>query len=159
MYTARLFTVAICPAAEPINVEVFVTAFEFALENWPLVAAFFGLIVAYFVVNALAGGKSISVHQVTRSVNQGNALLLDIRDANEFKSGHITGAINIPFGAISARVEELEKHRGKQIILVDKLGQHAGDVAKQLKPLGFDVVRLGGGMSEWTHQSLPVVKK
>ncbi|HMW73477.1 MAG TPA: rhodanese-like domain-containing protein [Cellvibrionaceae bacterium] len=135
------------------------TAFDFALENWPLVAAFGGLIVAYFVVNSAAGGKSISVHEVTRLVNQGNALLLDVREANEFKAGHITGAINIPFGAVSARVEELEKHRGKHIILVDKIGQHAGEVAKQLKAQGFDVVRLGGGMSEWTHQSLPVVKK
>ena len=49
------------------------SGFEFALENWPLVAAFLGLIVAYFVVNSVAGGKSISVHEVTRLVNQGNA--------------------------------------------------------------------------------------
>lgn len=134
-------------------------AFEFALENWPLVAAMAALILAYFVVNSVAGGKSISVHEVTRLVNQGNALLLDIRDANDFKSGHITGAMNIPFAAINTRIDELEKHRSKCVILVDKLGQHAGDVAKQLKTKGFDVVRLGGGMSEWLHQSLPVVKK
>jgi rhodanese-related sulfurtransferase len=136
-----------------------VIAFDFALENWPLVAAMVALIVAYFAVNAVAGGKSISVHEVTRLVNQGDALLLDIREANEFKAGHITGAMNIPFGAVSTRVTELEKYRAKRIILVDKLGQHASDVAKQLKVLGFDVVRLGGGMSEWAHQSLPVVKK
>jgi rhodanese-related sulfurtransferase len=159
MYTARLFTAASLGGSGSIYVEVSVTAFDFALENWPLVAAFFGLIVAYFVVNSVAGGKSISVHEVTRLVNQGSALLLDIREANEYKAGHITNAVNIPFGAVSARVGELEKYRDKKIILVDKIGQHAGDVAKQLKVLGFDVVRLGGGMSEWTHQSLPVVKK
>lgn len=135
------------------------SGFEFALENWPLVAAFLGLIVAYFVVNSVAGGKSISVHEVTRLVNQGNAFLLDIREASEYKAGHITNAVNIPFAAVAGRVSELEKHRDKKIILVDKVGQHAGDVAKQLKVLGFDVVRLGGGMSEWAHQSLPVVKK
>lgn len=134
-------------------------AFEFALENWPWVAAMAALIVAYFVVNAAAGGKSISVHEVTRLVNQGEALLLDIRETNEYKAGHITGAMNIPFGAVNTRVSELEKYRAKRIILVDKLGQHASDVAKQLKVQGFDVVRLGGGMSEWSHQSLPVVKK
>jgi rhodanese-related sulfurtransferase len=139
--------------------EVIVIAFEFALENWPLVAAMAALIVAYFAVNAVAGGKSISVHEVTRLLNQGDALLLDIREANDFKTGHITGAMNIPFGAIVARVSELEKYRAKQIILVDKLGQHAADTAKQLKIQGFNVVRLGGGMSEWQHQSLPVVKK
>jgi rhodanese-related sulfurtransferase len=138
---------------------VFVIAFEFALENWPFVAALAVLIAAYFAVNAVAGGKSISVHEVTRLVNQGEALLLDIREANDFKGGHITGAMNIPFAAVTARISELEKHRSKRIILVDKLGQHAADVAKQLKTLGFDVVRLGGGMSEWLHQSLPVVKK
>ncbi|HEY6530413.1 MAG TPA: rhodanese-like domain-containing protein [Cellvibrionaceae bacterium] len=134
-------------------------AFEFALENWPFIAALAALVVAYFAVNSVAGGKSISVHEVTRLVNQGEALLLDIREANEFKAGHITGAVNIPFGAVNTRVSELEKFRAKRIILVDKLGQHASDVAKQLKVQGFDVVRLGGGMSEWTHQSLPVVKK
>jgi rhodanese-related sulfurtransferase len=158
MYTARLL-------GQPFNkacssyFEVTVIAFEFALENWPLIAAMAALILAYFVVNSVAGGKSISVHEVTRLVNQGDALLLDIRDANDFKTGHITGAMNIPFAAITTRISELEKHRSKRVILVDKLGQHAGDVAKQLKALGFDVVRLGGGMSEWLHQSLPVVKK
>ncbi|MEY4588235.1 MAG: hypothetical protein RL497_311 [Pseudomonadota bacterium] len=133
--------------------------FEFALENWPFIAAMVALIAAYFALNTLASGKSISVHELTQSVNQGEALVLDIREANDFKSGHITGAMNIPFSAVVTRISELEKYRSKRIILVDKLGQHTADVAKQLKTQGFDVVRLGGGMSEWQHQSLPVVKK
>ena len=125
------------------------SGFEFALENWPLVAAFLGLIVAYFVVNSVAGGKSISVHEVTRLVNQGNAFLLDIREASEAtRLGISPMRLIFPFAAVAGRVSELENTATK-IILVDKVGQHAGDVAKQLKVLGFDVVRLGGGMSEW----------
>ena len=48
--------------------------------------------------------------------------------------------------------------RQKLIVLVDQMGQHAGSAGKLLTKDGFNVRRLKGGMSEWQHQSMPVVQ-
>ena len=117
------------------------------------------LAMAYFVLESRKGGKPVSHHEVTRMINTDEGLLVDVRDASEFGGGHINGAVNIPHGSMATRYVELEKYRDKkQIIVVDKMGQHAGSSGKILRDHGFNVVRLQGGMSEWLNQNLPVVK-
>lgn len=132
---------------------------NFVVEQWVLVVALVVLAVAYFALNAGTSGKTVSIHEVTRLLNTENAILLDVRDAADFKAGHITGAININFTALAARLGELEKQRGKTIIVADKIGQQSAAAGKILLEKGFQVVRLSGGMSEWTAQNLPLVKK
>jgi rhodanese-related sulfurtransferase len=136
-----------------------VSALDFMAQEWMLISALAVLAVAYFVINSGQGGKSISVHDLSRLVNAGDAVLVDIREASEYKSGHITGAVNLPYGTLSTRLGELDKYKSKTLILVDKLGQHASASGKILQQEGFNVLRLGGGMSEWLHQNLPTVKK
>lgn len=131
----------------------------FASEQWLLVSILMGLMFLYIWTEKLKGGKAVSSHEVTRLLNSGDAVLLDVRDAKEYKAGHIVGAINIPFNSIATRAVELDKYQGKTIIVADKIGQHAGAVGKDLAQKGFEVRRLGGGMMDWQGQNLPVVKK
>ncbi|MGH1471862.1 MAG: rhodanese-like domain-containing protein [Cellvibrionaceae bacterium] len=95
---------------------------------------------------------------MTRLINSDEAVVVDVREAADYKAGHITNAINIPFNRINERWEELTPHKGKTIILVDKMGQHTGGVGNTLRTKEFQVGRLGGGMSEWQNQNLPVTK-
>jgi rhodanese-related sulfurtransferase len=83
-------------------------------------------------------------------------VVIDLRDAKEFREGHIVDALNIPFAKITDKMGELDKSR--PVVLVDKIGQHSAAIGRQLKQAGFQVNRLQGGMSEWTGSSLPVVK-
>ena len=131
---------------------------EFVAEQWPLVTILAVLVAAFLVFESRKGGTVVSHHQATRLLNDERALLLDIRDASEFKAGHITGAVNIPYASLGNRISELDKHKTKQIIVADKMGQHAGAAGKTLRDKGFDVARLQGGMAEWKHQNLPLVK-
>ena len=62
------------------------------------------------------------------------------------------------YAKTESRMSELHKHRGKLIVLVDQMGQHAGTAGKVLSKDGYDVRRLTGGMSEWQHQNMPVVQ-
>lgn len=132
--------------------------FTFLSEQWMLVSILIVLVCAYFYLESLKGGSSLGIHQVTRLLNSDDAVLLDIRETKDFKSGHIANAINIPFAKLAERASELNKHKEKTIILVDKMGQHAGASGKILQDQGFTVNRLQGGMSEWSSQNLPVVK-
>lgn len=130
----------------------------FLSEQWLLVSILAVLVSALVFVEGKRGGKPLSYHQVVRHVNAGDGLILDVREAKEYKAGHIVDSLNIPHAKLAERISELEKHKDKIIIVVDKMGQHAGAAGKVLKQNGFNVSRLQGGMSEWLGQNLPVIK-
>jgi len=129
----------------------------FMSEQWLLVTILAVLVSGLIVVEGKRGGDSLSFHQLTTLVNQGNAVVVDVRETKEFKTGHIVNALNIPHLKLGDRLGELNKHKEKTIIVVDKMGQHAGASGRLLKENGFNVNRLQGGMSEWQAQNLPVI--
>lgn len=117
------------------------------------------LIYAFVWRESTKGGKTISHHELTRMLNADEAVLLDVRDQKEYSTGHIAGALNIPYAKISEREPELTAYKEKAIVLVDKAGQHAGAAGRNLSKLGYRVNRLSGGMTDWLNEKLPVVKK
>ncbi len=131
---------------------------DFVSQQWPLFGVLAVLVAAFLTVESRKGGPKVSFHQATRLLNSDEAIVLDVRDASEYKAGHIVEAVNIPHAVLDKRSSELEKHKTKQIIIVDKMGQHAGAAGKILREKGYNVVRLQGGISEWTQQNLPLVK-
>lgn len=132
---------------------------DFIAEQWILVSTLAVLAGAFMWTEMHKGGKALSFHEVTRLLNKDEAVLLDVRDKKEFDTGHIVDSIHIAFPKLKERVNELEKHKARMIVVVDKIGQHAGAAGKILKDHGFNVVRLQGGIAEWTAQNLPLVKK
>ena len=131
--------------------------FVFIGEQWVLVCALLVLIYVFAFSEQKKAGKQLSVHELTRLLNNDEALLIDLRDSKEYATGCITGAINIPHAKLDGRIGELEKHRAQKIVLVDKIGQQAAPAGRKLRLAGYDVHRLRGGMGEWLHQSLPVI--
>lgn len=133
--------------------------FEFIGNHYILVSVFVFLLVAFVVNEGKRGGAAISPNNLVNLVNRNGAVVIDIRDKKDFGNGHIAGAMNIPFSSIDSRVGELESYKEKPIVLVCKMGQHAGSIGRKLKSQGFeDVRRLSGGMAEWGANSFPVVK-
>ena len=132
--------------------------FVFISEQWVLVSVFMVLVYLFAINERVKSGKPISPHVVTRMINTDDAVLVDIREAKEFKAGHIAGAINIPVAKIMDRIAELEPHREKAIIVADKVGQQSGAIGRKLQQKDFSVMRLTGGMMEWKNQNLPMVK-
>ena len=104
-------------------------------------------------------GKSVNTTEATRMINRENALILDIREQKEFSQGHIAGAYNLPASVFDKKLSELDRYKTHPVVVVCKMGTSARSIAKTLKKCGFEqVVRLAGGMSEWTASSLPVKK-
>lgn len=132
--------------------------FIFISEQFILVSVLLVLIYLFILNEKRRGGKSLNCNQVTQLLNQDKAVLIDLRDAAEYSAGHIVNALHIPYNKISERWEELLPHKEKQIVLVDKMGQHSGAAGNILRGKEFQVGRLQGGMAEWQGQNLPVVK-
>jgi rhodanese-related sulfurtransferase len=132
--------------------------FVFVSEQWVLVSLLAILVSALIVVEKKRAGVQLSSHEATRLLNDGSAVIVDLRESKEYSAGHIVDALNIPYAKLKDRAVELEKHKSKTIVLVDKMGQHTGAGVKQLGELGYECARLQGGMVEWQSQNLPVVK-
>jgi rhodanese-related sulfurtransferase len=134
--------------------------FEFVVNHYILVSLFVAFLLAIIVLESRRGGAKISAQGAVTLINKDEAVVLDIRDRKDFNEGRITGSVNIPLNSLKSRVNELSKHKDKQIIVVDKMGQHSAMAVKYLKEEGFtNVVRLNGGIADWKASNLPLVKK
>ncbi|MDZ5604950.1 rhodanese-like domain-containing protein [Pseudomonas sp. RP23018S] len=131
---------------------------QFASENLLLVTIFVVLLILLLLNELRRGGKSLSTGQLTALVNADNGVVIDVRSAKEYAAGHIVGALNIPHEKLLGRTAELEKHKGKTLILVDAMGQQAGTLCRELLKSGFNAARLSGGVSSWKADNLPLVK-
>jgi len=133
---------------------------EFLAREWLLVAALLTVVAMLVWHEARKAGPSVSPQQAITLVNAEEGLFVDLRDAGEFKQGHIVGAINIPATKLAERIAELEKYRDRPLVLVCKMGQQAGAAGKQLRAGGFQrVYKMSGGMMEWGSLQLPVVAR
>ncbi|GAB2746168.1 rhodanese-like domain-containing protein [Nocardioides pakistanensis] len=85
------------------------------------------------------------------------AVLLDVREPHEWKSGHAPKARHIPLGQLGSRVGELPRNR--EILVVCRSGARSARAAKLLSAQRGDVANVKGGMGAWARQGLPVVAK
>lgn len=133
---------------------------EFATNHYILVSAFFALLALLFLAETRRGGKKVSAQDLVTLLNRDAAVVLDIRDRKDFREGHIRESTNIPLASLKEREAELKKFKDKQVVVVDKAGQHSGIATKQLKEAGIEnVTRLAGGVTDWRGANLPLVKK
>ncbi len=101
----------------------------------------------------------LSPQALTQLINQNDAVLIDIRDAEVFKKGHITGAVNVPADQWDQKIRKLHRFKDKPVIVTCKLGQQASKAAEKLKAEGFtDLYVLKGGVQAWQEASMPLVK-
>lgn len=104
-------------------------------------------------------GKRASSLEVTQLINRGKTTILDVRDAAEFAKGHLRDAKHIPLSDLNARIGELDKSKGKTVVVVCQNGARADKAVKLLAAAGFDdVLSLDGGMTAWQAAGLPTAK-
>lgn len=93
--------------------------------------------------------NNILPREVQKRLEQGEKLnLLDVREQDEWESGHIPGAKHIPLGTIGERRKELDPD--KETIVICRSGNRSGLACEYLESMGYKVVNMQGGMSEWS---------
>jgi len=84
-------------------------------------------------------------------------VLIDVRAPNEYASGHVPRAVNIPVGEVAERLSELTSHEKQGVVLYCEQGGRALKAATILLSAGFRNVRhLKGDMSGWRAAGLPI---
>lgn len=73
---------------------------------------------------------------------QNGALLLDVREVDEYKSGHAKGSVNIPLFLLPTEMSRLD--RGKPIVVICLSGARSAQAVNLLKKQGFEAYNGGG---------------
>jgi rhodanese-related sulfurtransferase len=134
---------------------------EFITKNiyLVLIALVSGGMLIWPLVRRSAGGPSLSTLEATQLINRSDALVVDLRSAEDYAKGHILGARNIPLADLERRAGELEKLKAKPLILHCGDGNRAGGGIAVLRAKGFDKAHnLAGGYAAWLQAGLPVEK-
>lgn len=87
-----------------------------------------------------------------------NEIILDVRNPEEYFSGHVPGSINIPVDDLPGRLDELEGYQ--KIYVHCKMGGRAQRASEFLQQEGFDnlVCIAGSGMQAWIESGYPIEK-
>lgn len=104
--------------------------------------------------DSIGDAPHVNAHAAKAMVD-GGALLLDVREPDEWYTAHAPKAMFLPMGRVRARQEELPRDR--RIVVVCRSGGRSAAVTAALRRSGFDAVNLAGGMCAWAAAGLPVV--
>lgn len=102
------------------------------------------------------GMEPVEARDLLRRVREGRVTVLDVRPADEFRAGHIAGALSVPLRELRARIRELPKRkeivaycRGPYCVL-------AIQAVDALREAGLKASRLREGYPDWRAAGLPV---
>ena len=98
-----------------------------------------------------------SIDQVKEHLGNGNDyVLLDVREKDEYREGHLAGALSVPRGFLEIRVEQALPDKSKPIIAYCAGGTRSLLAAKQLREMGYEnVISMSGGYSAWKGAGYP----
>jgi len=136
---------------------------DFFARHWMLTSAavaLFVILVATEISRKMRKFKDVSPAEAARMVGDDDKLVLDVREPDEFKSGYLRGAKLIPVGALSERLDEIEKFKNKPVLVYCRSGNRSVTASNILTKAGFeDVSNLVGGITAWQADNYPVKKK
>ena len=132
---------------------------QFFMNNLFLFSLFFIfliILISYEYLHRHDSGKVISNAIASTKINNG-ALLIDLRNSEDFKKGHIAGAKNIESSRFSELKQKYIKNKNIDVILYDENGYSCKTKAKELVSDGFNVFTLKDGIFGWKAENLPLV--
>jgi molybdopterin/thiamine biosynthesis adenylyltransferase/rhodanese-related sulfurtransferase len=102
----------------------------------------------------------VSVQDVRGRIdNPDGATLLDVREKDEYRDGHLGGAISVPRGFLEMRIEETVPDKRTPIIAYCAGGTRSLIAARTLKEMGYsNVVSMTGGFTAWKNAGMPFVQ-
>ena len=101
-----------------------------------------------------AAVPEIDADEARQRVDDG-AVLLDVREPEEWNAGRVDGSLWIPMREIGARQGDLPGDT--PIVVICRSGHRSGKVVAALVQAGYDAVNLGGGIKAWDALGLPIV--
>ncbi|MFG2290215.1 ArsR/SmtB family transcription factor [Streptomyces sp. NPDC048595] len=101
-------------------------------------------------------GAHVSREELRARVAVGDVVVLDVRPVEEYRAGHIPGAVSLPVDELVDRVDELPEETDIVVYCRGEYCVLAHDAVRLLTDRGRRAIRLDDGMLEWRLAELPV---
>jgi rhodanese-related sulfurtransferase len=110
------------------------------------------------VADAKERVREITVLDIERTPLSSSTILIDIREASEWRGGHAAGAIHLSRGILEGEIDEKVPDLETPIVLYCAGGNRSALSADNLLKMGYkNVSSLAGGFREWQKARLPIV--
>jgi rhodanese-related sulfurtransferase len=132
---------------------------QFIVDNVVLITIAFvsGAMLLWPMIARRSGGPALDTLGATRLINDTGAVVLDVRSPEEFATGHLPNARNIPLAELEKRAGELPA--AKPVLVCCATGNTSAKASALLRRDGrADVFSLAGGLQGWRQAGLPLVR-
>jgi rhodanese-related sulfurtransferase len=92
--------------------------------------------------------------QVKDGLEEGELVLIDVREPYEWDAGHIRGATHIELERLASRAEEIPTDR--RVVFQCRLGVRSAMAMQAFRASGWDAYHMAGGIQEWVDEGLPI---
>jgi rhodanese-related sulfurtransferase len=146
------------PLSDTFTPERFI---EFILNHYILALAL--VVVTYLLIQelfdtALKKFGFVSPLLAVTKMNNGNTVVIDVRELDEFNKGHIDSAVNLPLSKIKEQISSFDAYKNNQVLIVCQDGTRSATTGKIITKAGHkDVFVITGGMQSWQEDyKLPI---
>lgn len=102
-----------------------------------------------------AAKAAVDVTEARHQLDSHDALLIDVREPDEWAAGHVAGAKHIPLGQLPSRLAEVPRDR--EVLLFCRSGNRSGTATALLREQGYDrAMNVEGGITAWQRAGFPV---
>jgi rhodanese-related sulfurtransferase len=119
-----------------------------------------GFLLLWPAITRRGGRGGVSAAEATTLINRRNAVVVDLRPAAEFATGHLPAARNIEPSELQAKIGQIAKNKANPVVLVCQTGQQSQRASRTVSEAGYAEVHvLQGGVDAWQKAGMPVVKQ
>jgi rhodanese-related sulfurtransferase len=122
-----------------------------------IVAAAVIVAAAGFMIAQQMNSATITTQQVHSLLNDTSVVLLDVRTMPEHLNERIKETPLIPVQELEQRLHELDRYKGKKIIVYCRTDNRSGYATSLLRKHGFDAYNMTGGIVRWRAEKLPTI--
>jgi rhodanese-related sulfurtransferase len=111
------------------------------------------------LVTGRGGAAGLTPAGAVQLINRERALVLDVREPDEFAAGHISGSRNVPLGQLQDKLPGAAKNRTVPLLLTCATGVRAQRALGVAQKLGYEKAHvMTGGLKAWKEANLPTGK-
>jgi molybdopterin/thiamine biosynthesis adenylyltransferase/rhodanese-related sulfurtransferase len=108
------------------------------------------------LADAKAAVREVDPTEAEEEIGQDNAIVLDVREPDEYEQGALPGAVHIPRGTLETSVEGKIPDKSSHVVIYCAGGTRSAFAAKTLQDLGYsDVASVIGGFNRWKDEGRP----
>lgn len=136
--------------------------YAFLQSHSMLSMALIVVLILLFIIELIRlkiSARRVSPQEATNLMNHHNGIVLDIRNQDAFYSGHIVGAVSLPFVDLEKQYKKLEKYISQPILIVCATSLESARAASFLQKNGYNAHILAGGIRAWKEADMPLVKE